>query len=209
MVEDHKFDRRGRRRGVPGDCPASFEARWREGWSQDKLAAHFKTTRHHVRRWMDELSLSGMGRPKRPATRWPPTEQELVELIGTYTLREIGRRYGVRLNTVRYHMQKYDLTVDRPKREKGDGRGVLQAKKPPPREELVKLYRRQRIAAVELAERYKVSGQVIRRWLDDYEIPIYPDNHVNSKSARTYHRRRRSATPLAPAINEAERQLDD
>lgn len=184
-------ERRPRRPGPPQGLASLHAA----GYGQEKLAAHFGVTRHDVRVWLKELGLQrakGGGSKLPHRTDWPPSPAELGLMIDAYSVRAISEIYEVSRNSVRYWLQQYEIPVETTNRQT---HGLQQRIPAPPVKTLQQEYVAKRRSAEDLAREYGVSSHVVARWLTECGIPVFTDNHVNSRSARLYRERRRSAMP--------------
>jgi len=191
--------------------PADLADLWVQGYGQVRLAEHYGTTRHRVRRWLSELGLQGARRPpggssKLPGHGWPPSKDDLRRLCETHNISEIARICHVSRNSVRYWLNQYGIQrwVDRV-----DPRPrPFEPVPPPPRDELVTLVVEQGRNSEDLARHYQVSASTIRKWVDRYGIQVPPNAYLQSPTYRAYMARRRApiATPPPPPSDAAEEQ---
>ena len=176
-------------------APESLRELYTErGYGQLKLAAYYGVDRHQIRLWLAELQIpsrpkggGGAGRPARPSS----SDLRRLYLDENKTLKEIGRHYDVSAATARRWLTA--AGVERTRRRSPHQRGWNERIPAPPRPELVELYELQRLSAEQIAERYRVSGHTVARWLDDLDLGRLPGS--TSVGSKTHLARR--AQPVA------------
>lgn len=116
-------------------------------------------------------------------------------------MREIALRFGVGRNSVRYWLGKFEIPA--PRASRAPGGGWRERIPPPPDADLARRYLLERQSAEQMAAEYGVSPQTMGKWLAEAGIERFADNHVRSRTARTYLASRLGALPPLPGDSDS------
>lgn len=139
-----------------------------QGLTTKEIAVRVGTRPANVCRWLSGYGIPARPPAKQPVPDWAPSSDELRCMVHEQhrPYRSIAADYGVSGPVVEGWLDKYK--IPRAPRNRPLTKGK------PTAAELSDLYVAQRLGTRTIGERYGVRHITVRRWLDEYGVPIRP-----------------------------------